>query len=118
MFGFLKKRIHESLALSAIFASSIALHVAWLDNLLISKSALIRDLMTINFDIGPVSGLYLDTTGAFFLALFLSIIFWRGKDVSHWRNRVFWFFIASIVFFVVMTMPFVFGFEVGGVRSG
>jgi len=112
MFHFFKERIHESFALASILAGSVALHVAWIDNLLITRSSSIRDWITLNPEIGPISGLYVDTLGAFFMTLLLATAFWRGKDVSHWRDRVFWFFVCSIVIFLLMTLPFVYGFVI------
>lgn len=112
MFNLFRNRIHESLALAALFAGAVALHVAWIDNLLITRSQLIREFITLNPDIGPISGLYVDTLGAFFVAFLLAAFFWRGRDVSHWRDRVFWFFVTSIVIFLLMTLPFVYGFAI------
>lgn len=105
-------RIHESCALASLLAGSVALHIAWMDNLLIHRSRFVRDILTLNPDIGPISGLYLDTLGAFFVLLIILTAFWRGKDVSHWRERVFWFFILSIAIFLLMTLPFVYGFAI------
>jgi len=105
-------RIHESLATAALFAGAIALHVAWIDNLLISRSDVIADWVTLNPAIGPISGLYVDTLGAFFVTYLVSAAIWRARDVSHWRDRVFWFFVFSVVMFILMTLPFVYGFAV------
>lgn len=107
-----KKRVRESVALSAVFAGSIALHVAWIDHLLIRQSDVVAAWMNLRPEIGPISGLYLDVLGAFFVAFLLGLAFWRGKDVREWQERIFWFFISSIVVFVLMTMPFVYGFAV------
>ncbi|MBI4438230.1 hypothetical protein HY631_04755 [Candidatus Uhrbacteria bacterium] len=112
MFHFFRNRIHESLALCALFSGAVALHVAWIDNLLITRSRVFAEFITLNPDVGPVSGLYVDTLGAFFMTFLLAASVWRGKDVSHWRDRVFWFFIASILLFLLMTLPFVYGFVV------
>ena len=105
-------RIHESFALAAVMAASVALHVAWMDNLLITKSKTIAQWVTLNPDIGPISGLYIDVLGAYFVSLLIFAALWRGRDVSHWRERVFWFFITSIIIFLLMTLPFVYGFAV------
>lgn len=111
MFG-KQSRIRESLALSAVFAGGVALHVAWIDHLLIRRSETIRSWVTINPEIGPISGLYLDVLGAFFVALLLALAFWKGRDVRHWQDRIFWFFLSSMVLFMLMTLPFVYGFAV------
>ncbi|MCR4314396.1 MAG: hypothetical protein NUV84_04075 [Candidatus Uhrbacteria bacterium] len=107
-----RNRIHESFALAAILAGSVALHVAWIDNFLITKSQTIAEWVTLNSDIGPISGLYIDVLGAYFTSLLIVAALWRGRDVSHWRDRVFWFFITSMVIFLLMTLPFVYGFAV------
>ena len=112
MFHFFHNRIHEPLALAALFAGSVALHVAWIDNLLLTRSVLIRDWMTLNPDIGPISGLYLDTLGAFLTTFLIACAIWRGRDVAHWRERVFWFFAGSVIVFMFMTLPFVYGFVI------
>ena len=100
------------MALSSIFAGGVALHVAWIDHLLITRSDVIADWITVNPEIGPISGLYVDVLGAFFVALLLALFFWKGKDVRHLQDRIFWFFVAAVVIFLVMTMPFVYGFAV------
>jgi hypothetical protein len=105
-------RIHESLAIAALLAGGVALNVAWIDNLLITRSDVIASWITINPAIGPISGLYVDTLGAFFVTYLFAAAIWRGKDVSHWRGQVFWFFFASVVAFIILTLPFVFGFVV------
>lgn len=112
MLRFFRDRVHESFALAAILAGSVALHVAWIDNLLISRSSTIADWVTLNPDLGPISGLYIDVLGAYFVSLLVAAALWRGRDVSHWRDRVYWFFIASVVVFLLMTLPFVYGFAV------
>lgn len=109
---FFRDRIHESFALAAILASSVALHVAWIDNLLITKSHTMAQWVTLNPDLGPISGLYIDVLGAYFTSLLIAAALWCGRDVSQWRDRVFGFFFGSIVIFLVMTLPFVYGFAV------
>lgn len=114
MFGWLNSRVRESFALAAVLAGSVALHVAWIDHLMISRSEDVRRWLMLNPEIGPISGLYLDVLGAFFVTLLIAAGIWKGRDVSHWRERVFTFFLVSIVVFVLMTLPFVYGFSIGG----
>ncbi len=105
-------RIHESVALAAIFALSVTLHVAWLANLLAHKIPLVRAWFTVSADIGPVSGMYLFTLIVFVLFFGLGVLAWKGKDCSHWRERILWFFMVSLVVFFVMTLPIVYDFGV------
>ena len=108
-----KKRIHEPIALSAIFATSVSLHIAWITNLAVARSETAYSLYSISGSVGPVSGLYLQTFVVFLVVFGLSTFFLAGRDVSHWRERVFWFLVLSIGIFLIMTMPFIFGFEIG-----
>jgi hypothetical protein len=112
MFHFFHKRIHESVAFSAVLACAIALNVAWIDNLLISRVLFFRNFLTLNENIGPISGLYVVTAGSFFVSFFLAFVVWRGRDLAHWRSRIFWFFIASIIIFLLMSLPFVYDFKI------
>lgn len=117
MFHFFKKRIHESVALSVYLASALTLQVAWIANWLVYRSEWVRNLMSINASIGPISGLYLKTFCVFVLVFGLSVLFFRGKDVSHWRERVVWLFFVSVVMFLVLTYPSVYEFVITSDRQ-
>ena len=112
MFHLFKKRVHESVALSAFLSAALALHVAWITNWLVHRSEYVRDQFTLSESIGPLSGLYLKTAIVFILLFGVCALFFRGKDVSHWRSRVFWFFLISILMFVILTLPVVYEFQV------
>lgn len=103
------KRIRESLAVSSLIAASVALNVAWIDNLLIHRSSFVYGWFNLNPAIGPISGLYLDVLGAYFVTLFVALALLRGRDVSKWRDRVMPFLALSIVLFFILTLPAVFG---------
>jgi hypothetical protein len=108
-----KPRIHESVALAALFSASLTLNVAWIANLIMHRSDQVWTWFELSQRVGPISGLYTKTLLTFFIALIAFWIFLRGKDCSHHRESVFWFFIASIATFLVMTLPLVYGFQIG-----
>ncbi len=110
--GLFRQRIHESLALSAVFALSVTLHVAWLTNLLVHKIPAIQEWFTVSHTIGPVSGMYLFTLISFVLVFGVGVLVWRGRDCSHWRDRILWFFVVSLLVFFIMTLPIVYDFGV------
>ena len=106
-----KPRVHESVALAAIFAASVTLHVAWIVNLLVHRSETVWNWFLLDPDLGPISGMYTKTLITFFVIFVISSLLWRGRDCSHSRDRVFWFLVISIVMFLVMTLPFVYEFQ-------
>ncbi len=105
-------RIHESVALGAFFSAGLTLQVAWIANLLVHRSETIRDLFNIIPVVGPISGLYFKTFITYILLFGLSVLFFKGRDCSVWRGRVFGFFYISIVMFFVLTMPVVYEFSI------
>lgn len=105
-------RIHESIALSAFLSASFTLHLAWIRNLLVHKISFFRDLLNIVPSVGPVSGLYLTTVISFLLLFGIFVLFFKGRDCSVWRGRVFGFFYISVVMFLVFTLPAVYEFSV------
>lgn len=112
-----RSRVHESVALAALFATSWALHVGWMTNLLVAKSSAMNRLFDVVPSIGPIAGIYLCsfTTG---FVLFVAISLWlRGKDCTPMRHRAFAFFVFSVLMFALMTLPLVYGTTVGVTRS-
>ncbi len=112
MFHFFKHRVHESVALSVFLAASMTMHIAWMGNWLVYRSAWVRQIMTVSSTIGPISGLYMKSIVSFFVLFGLFMLYFRGKDVLAWRERVVWFFLASILIFIVFTLPPVFEFSI------
>ena len=112
LFERFRNRIHESIALGAILSASLTLQCAWISNLLVHRSEFIRELHNIVPSIGPISGLYFKTIIVFIFLFGLSVLFFKGRDCSVWRGRVFGFFYISIVMFFVLTMPVVYEFSV------
>ena len=106
------KRIHESIALSALLSGAFTLQTAWIANLLVYRNEWVRDWFTLSEKIGPISGMYLRSFIAYAVLFGVFMILWRGKDCSHWRQRVFWFFLISVVMFLIMTLPIVYQFSV------
>ncbi|MBI4714176.1 hypothetical protein HY771_03265, partial [Candidatus Uhrbacteria bacterium] len=80
--------------------------------LLVHRSAFIRELHTLAPSIGPVSGLYLKTVVAYLFLFGLSVLFFKGRDCTSWRGRVFGFFYISVVMFFILTLPVVYEFSV------
>jgi len=111
---FQKRRIHEPVALSAVLAASVAINVAWVLNLLFSRMPAFEAYLTLSDAIGPITGMYALVAVVFLLTFGTGVIWFRGKDCSGFRNRVFWFFIASLFAFLVLTHPFVYAFEISG----
>ena len=107
-----KKRVHESLALAAMFAAGLTLHLAWIINLLAHRDPVIAEFFTLHSDIGPLSGLYLNALIDYLIIFSLAVYFWRGKDLSKKRSRVFWFFVTAVALFFVLTMPIVYQFGI------
>jgi hypothetical protein len=105
-------RIHEPIAIGAFFSAALTLQLAWINNLLVHRSELIRELFNVVPSIGPVSGLYLKTIITYLFLFGLSVIFFKGRDCTIWRGRVFGFFYISIVMFFVLTLPAVYEFSV------
>ncbi|MBI2475080.1 hypothetical protein HYV69_01510 [Candidatus Uhrbacteria bacterium] len=112
LFERFRNRIHESIALGAFMSAALTLQIAWISNLLVHRSETVRDLFNILPSIGPISGLYFKTIIAYVFLFGLSVLFFKGRDCSVWRGRVFGFFYISIVMFFVLTMPVVYEFSV------
>jgi hypothetical protein len=112
-----RSRIHESVALAALFSTSWALHVSWMTNLLVAKSADMNRLFNVAPSIGPIAGLYLCSLSVGII-LFISMSLWlRGKDCTPLRHRAFAFFVFSVGLFTLMTLPIVYGTTLGVTRS-
>ncbi|MBM5789955.1 hypothetical protein FJZ23_02620 [Candidatus Parcubacteria bacterium] len=114
MFPFFHKRIHESVALSAMLAAALTLQIAWVSNWLVHRSELIRQRFTLDEALGPLSGLYLKTVVAYVLLFGIGVLVFRGRDVSHWRERAYGFFLFSVLMFVLLTLPIVYELQIGG----
>jgi hypothetical protein len=113
MFRFLfKKRVHEPIAAAVLSAAGVVLHFAWVSNLLAHRSAQAKEWFTISDVIGPISGMLLADVVIFLITFGFLAFVWSGRDCSHKRNTIFWFFITSILAFFVMTLPIVYGFGV------
>lgn len=117
MFHLFHKRIHESIALSAQLAAALAMQMSWMTSWLAYRSEYIRQQFTLLETLGPISGIYLTTVLTYFVLFGICIFAFRGKDLTHWRERVFWFFLLSILMFILFTLPVVYEFQVVG-RGG
>ncbi len=111
MFGQFKPRIHESVVVSILFAVSITLHALWIGHLFIIRSEIFRFWLTQGDRIEPIFPMLL---GGTLLSIFLfvfALIFLRGKDCRSLTEKTCWFFLISLLTYLVMTFPFIYGFE-------
>ncbi len=106
------KRIHESLAISAFLSAALTLQGAWMANLLVNRSEWFREQFTLIASVGPIFGLYLKSVVGYLLLFGIFVLIFRARDCSHWRDRVFWFFLISIAMFLVLTLPIVYEFSI------
>lgn len=109
---FFKKRIHESVGFAAMFAVGLTLNVAWILNFLVYRIDAIKEMFILQESVGLISGLYLSTLVSFFVLFGISLLYFKGKDVSHHRDGILWFFIVSVLIFFIMTIPAVYEFSV------
>ena len=104
--------MHESLALSAYLSTAVTLQIAWMANLLVHRSPWVRDQFTLVPSIGPISGLYLKFAISYVLLFGIFVLIFRGRDCTKWRDRAFWFFLCSVMMFLVLTLPIVYEFSI------
>lgn len=104
-------RIHEPIALAALFACSVTLHGAWIANLFLVRIPSLASSLVRLPALGPISGLY-TLMGGTYLTLFVLTAFWfRGRDCTPAREGVFWFFVSSVIAFTLLTLPSVYEFS-------
>ena len=108
-----RPHIHEPIALAALAAAAISLQALWILNLLSLRIVPVAEWLTLVPQLGPASGLYAFVASAYLVVFILSALLLRGRDCSHLRDGLFWFFAASLAAFAILTLPFVIGF--GGV---
>ncbi len=111
MFSF-HARVHESVAAAALLAAGVTLHVLWIGNLLAVRIPAVRETFTLMPELGSASGLFCLAVAAYALVFFPAGVWFKGRDCSHARDPIFWFFIASVAAFALLTIPFVHGFGV------
>ena len=102
-------RIHESVGVSAILALSVALNLSWIGNLALTRSQVAIDALTISPKLGAVSGLYLLFVLSYVFAFWAALAFLHGRDCTRYRDGSFWVFVASVIAFLLLTLPFLYG---------
>ena len=102
-----RPRIHESIAFSGMFSAGISLHLFWIVNLLAQRLPFVAELLMFS-DAGYIFGLYLVGFFTFVIAFVLLLTLLRGRDLSDHREHAFWFFLVSVVIYLVMTFPSIF----------
>jgi len=108
---FSKHRVHESLVVAVLVATSLSFHAAWILNLLVVRLDSVRLFMTFLPLVGPVSGMYTCLFGFFVVSFLILSLYFKGRDVSMWRKPLFGFFLFSLFSFFIMTLPFVYAFS-------
>lgn len=116
MFRSFFRRTHESLAVAAILAVSVTLHALWMVHLLF-----LRGISSASFvvDVVVSRGWVQDRLFAIYVLLAVvylcvftgTVFFFRGRDCSHMRDRVLWFFLVSLIVYLLMTLPHIAGFK-------
>lgn len=107
-----KRRIPESVALSTVAAASLALHAGWIAYVLTVRSEAARGVFEMQAPFGIAGGLHLFSMSVFLILSGLGIVLFKGKDCSKYRDHIFWFFLISIVVYLLMTIPGVARFSV------
>ncbi len=104
-----ERHMKEHIAAGALIATSATLHLVWILAFIASRSVDFERFLSINHDAGLYSGLYGFSILFFILVFLITSIWFQNRDCSHNRKRFFEFFIFSVVAFVIMTIPMVFG---------
>lgn len=104
-------RLHEPVALGALFAAGVSLHVLWITNLLTLRVPGASRTMSLIPELGPASGLFALCSLVYLVIWLGTIAVFRGRDCEPVRDGVFWFFLSSVVAFGLLTLPFVSGFS-------
>lgn len=106
---FRRERIHEPIAVGAVIAAAVSLNVMWMLNLLSYRFAGLEQSLTLIPNVGTGTGLFLAGFITFLFVWACVAVLLRGRDCSDYRDRAFWFFVLTIVLYLVFTFPPVFG---------
>lgn len=100
MIKWFRSRVHEAVAVAALIAASVSLHAAWIGNLVWFRMA----------KVDVLGALYLFVACVYVIIFALAFAWCRDHDLSDLRDRAYHFFLVSIVIFVALTLPIVYGF--------
>lgn len=101
MLSWFKSRVHESIAVAALFAAGVSLQTAWITNLVWFRTSRSDAL----------GSLYLFVATVYAIIFVLTVAWCRGRDCSDFRDRAYHFFLISMLIFAAMTLPIVYGFR-------
>ncbi len=102
MFRWMKRRIHEPVAVAAIIGAASALHAAWIVNLLFFRQSRTDTL----------AALYLFVACVYAIMFALTLAWCRGRDCGDLRERAIHALSVATMVFLAMTFPLVYGFAV------
>ena len=104
-----KKKTNEHYGVAVLLSTSLTLHIVWILSLMATRSEEFERFLATGHNAGVFSGLYGLGFAFFLLSFFLIASWFKSKDCSHIRVKIFHFFLLSIIVFSIMSFPLFYG---------